>query len=344
MNNLSTRIKSALEAPMFNDVRRVSSMHPSAASIELSVPDDKGRNVTGGCHRQQYYKHVAEPVSNKVSPDVILSSMIGDEITEMVAEILDVHGFKCGLQRVVAENSFYIPEIQLNGRCDFIGYDHTNKEFIGIEVKSVGEWKAGKCIERPADEHIMQSFIYLDHYQTAYPSLMFKKWYILYVSRTENYTIKARKHGSPLTMIWDSYITIDPKDKCAVIHTHNGAEKWKDCTRDNLYNRYKKLLAYLNTNTIPPKDYEIQYSDERIVALYKTNGLTRKMDIEKVEKWLKKGAPPGKLKVEIGDGECNFCNYKATCWPDIVAKDVDPVSDIVIPKEESPKTNEAPWI
>lgn len=348
MNNLSTRLKIAIESPLLQDVKKGSgSLYPSSASIELSTPE-KGKKVKGACLRQQYYRSTGEPISNQVPGDVKVSALIGDQITEMVKDLLDQHGFQSGLQRVAAEHSFYIPEINLSGRCDFVGYDHVGKEYIGIEVKSVGEWKASKCIEAPAEEHVMQSLIYLDHYQKEYPQFNIKKWYILYISRTENYAIKAKKHGSPLAMVWDTYITIHPKDKCAVVHSSNGTQSWKDFTIENINNRYKKLLAHLETKTIPDRDYEIQYSPETITDLYKRKELTRKMDIEKVEKWLAKGAPEGKLKIEMGDGECSFCSYKATCWPGIVAKDIQNTTTLLsaIPVDQVTKPNEEPppWV
>ena len=322
MNNLSTKLKTAIESPMLPEVRRASGVHPSSASVELS-PNPEGRKIAGACLRQQYYRATGEPVSNKTNIDVKISSMIGDQITEMVSDILDTYGFQCGLQRIAAEHSFYVPEIGLSGRCDFLGYDHNTKEYIGIEVKSVGEWKASKCIEKPAEEHVMQSLIYLDHYAKQYPHLNIKKWYILYISRTENYAIKSKKHGSPMAMIWDSYVTIDDKDKCAVVHYKFTSEKWKDFTIENIYKRYKSLNAHLENKVIPDRDYALQYNETRITGMHAAKQLTRKVDIEKVDKWLAKGAIPGKLKVEIGDGECGFCAYKATCWPGDVASDVE---------------------
>lgn len=330
MNILSSKLKRALELEILPDNRKSSSVYPSSASIKL--PDGK---TIGACLRQQYYRAKGEPVTSTTPADYRLSALMGDKASLLVQELLDTLGFTCGLQRIAAEHSFHIPHINLSGRSDFVAYDHSNKEFIGIEVKSVGEYKASKAIESPVPEHVLQSLIYLDYYSSNFPTLGIKKWYILYISRTENYSIKAKKHGSPIAMLWDYHISTDPNDGAAIIYTARGVEKWKDYTVQNIYSRFQQLNQHISTDTLPDRDYTIRYSDEAIVELYQRGLLTRKMDKEKVEKWLKKGAPEGKLKVEIADQECIYCAYKATCWPNEF-----PVENIVEPIIKNDKVSE----
>lgn len=327
MNILSSRIKIALEQSIIPETKKSFSLYPSSASITLSQKTN-GKNIVGSCLRQQYYRITGEPATHSMAGDIKVSTMLGDYITKMVEDLLDNHGFICNLQRIASEHSFYIPEINVSGRCDFIGYDNINKEVIGIEVKSVGEYKAGKCMEKPAEEHVLQSLIYLNHYKKTNPKLNIKKWYILYISRTENYAIKAKKHGSDLAMIWDFYITIDDKDQAAIIHSSNGTEKWADFNIKNIYSRFDELSKYLASSTVPPKDYKLYYSEEDLASMFKKGELTRKADIEKMEKWLKKGAPKDKLKIELGDIECSFCAYKGVCWPGLQKEDPKPEIDI----------------
>lgn len=241
--------------------------------------------------------------------------MIGDKISELVVQLIDEHGFKMGLQRLAVEHSFYDARINVSGRCDIIAWDFTTNEPVGIEVKSVGEYKASKTIEQPSDEHIMQAVIYLDYYRTHMPSnqVIPKKWYIWYCSRTENYSIKAKKHHSPLTMLWDYFITLE-EDGTPCVHTSTNSKLMPHLNVSKIHERYKKLALYVNNKTLPPQDYELSYSPEKIATLFKTDKLTRKADKEVVEKWLKKGAPEGKLKLEMGDFECRLCAYRDKCW------------------------------
>ena len=101
MNNLSARLKNCLETPVLKEVRRSGGIHPSSASIELATPDIT-KKVVGACLRQQYYRAVNEPISNKTTADIKMSSLIGDKITDLVSELLDNFGFQAGLQRVAA--------------------------------------------------------------------------------------------------------------------------------------------------------------------------------------------------------------------------------------------------
>ena len=317
MNKLSSRLQKAISQNILPETRRSFTFYPSSASIKLSEPE-KGKSVVGTCLRQQYYQLSGEKASNKVSADVKLSGIIGNKLHDLAGEMLDEFGFSAQLQRVAVEHAFYIPGINVSGRCDYIGYDHLNKEVIGIEIKTVGQWKASQCIEEPSGAHVLQSLLYLNYYKENYPDLNINKWYIVYISRTENYAIKGRKHGSPLEMIWDFHLTISPKDGAAIVHSHNGSRKWDDYTVSNMYDRYKLLKESLDKKSPPPRDYNVLYDEPTITTLHKKNQLTRKTDIAKVETWLRKGAVPGKLNLKIGDMECNYCPFGATCWPGII--------------------------
>jgi hypothetical protein len=81
-----------------------------------------------------------------------------------------------------------------------------------------------------------------------------------------------------------------------------------------IHDRYKMLALFLANKTLPPRDYDISYSEEKITTLHKLGKLTRKADKELVDKWLKKGAKEGTLKLEMGDFECKMCTYRDKCW------------------------------
>lgn len=312
MNELSRRLHKAIEDPTINAVRSSSKVfHPSSASIKL----DSGQ-VIGTCLRQQYYRITESFITNKGQTDHKFSAMIGDQLHEFVVNLIKNNGYIMDLQFIAAEDSFYDPDNNIGGRIDIIAWDTKAKEVIGIDTKTVAEYKAGICISAPAPEHIMQCMIYLYVYNKQIPENMpkIKKWYIWYISRTENYAIKSKKHGSPLAMAWDCYITLDDIDGSVFVHTNDGIYHYKEYTIDKVLKRYKDLSFYLESNIIPPRDYELTFSEEKILGMYKTGTLTRKADIEKVEKWVKKGAISGNLGIEMGDGECGFCPYKDLCW------------------------------
>lgn len=315
MNYLSNKLATVLGSPVLPSNRRSTSLTPSSASIEVS-DGMGGTKVVGACHRQQYYKLKGIPHDESLQKNVdwILAAMMGEKMHELLVYLVDVYGFSMGLHKLSAEHSFYIEEKNISGRTDLIVWDYNADEPIGIEIKSIGEFKAKKAMEQPVEEHVLQSIVYLDHYNKSIPAdqKKIKRWYIWYISRTENWSIKAKDHGSPFAMLWDYCVSLE--DGIPLITGSNFSQRWTDYSIDKIYERYNKLATAVATNTVPLRDYEVVYSEEKITGLYKKERLTKKGDIEAVEKWLKKGAEPGKLKISMGDSECMFCEYKELCW------------------------------
>ena len=313
MNELSKRLRKALSSPSFSSTRRSHFFHPSSVSVEKN---DKGyREVVGSCLREQFFRIKDETPTNTTEPDYMISAMLGDKISELIVNLIDTHGFKMGLQRLAVEHSFYDPRINVSGRTDIIAWDFVANEPVGIEIKSVGQYKASMTIDSPDDCHVMQSILYLDYYRNFMPSTQKvpKKWYIWYVSRTENWSIKGKKHGSPMTMAWDFHITLDNMG-IPTVHTATSSKERKDLSVANIHKRFEQLAAYLSTDTLPPRDFDLEYSEEKIVTLFQLDLIQRKMDKEKIEKWMKKGATPGKLNLQLGDFECKTCAWKDKCW------------------------------
>jgi hypothetical protein len=72
----------------------------------------------------------------------------------------------------------------------------------------------------------------------------------------------------------------------------------------------------LEDNLIPPRDYELKYSEERIEQMYQ-DGLLGKVDTaqhEKRKKQIEEGKSRVVKAVEKGDWQCRFCDYKNVCY------------------------------
>lgn len=318
MNYITSKFAKALLSPTFPRNKKSKSLAPSAASTIVNTP--AGTKVVGACHRQQFYRIKGfEPDADaSVNIDWTLSAIMGEKLHEMLVKLIDDFGFEMGLQRLTQEHNIYDPRINLSGRSDLIVWDHNLKEPIGVEIKSIGEYKAKKAMLQPIDEHILQAVVYLDFYNKNIPQGQKKinKWYIWYISRTENWSIKAKDHNSPFQMMWDFCIQLD--NGVPIIQMADGTtQKLLDFSVNKIYDRYNQLNEYIYKDIIPPRDYDIYYSEEQITALYTTNQIQTKATKETIEKWLKKGAPAGKLKVVLGDSECMFCEYKQLCTQNI---------------------------
>lgn len=76
---------------------------------------------------------------------------------------------------------------------------------------------------------------------------------------------------------------------------------------EDVYQRFLTVQEYIDKKEVPPADYELQYSDEKIVDYAKKG----KVGKTKFELWQK-----GRLKKDeyIGDWRCGYCNYKNVCY------------------------------
>ncbi len=315
MNNLSNKLYKALNSPIFTQSRPVNAHHPSSASIRINGP--LGPIVIGECNRKLWYQNFDTGHSDYGETEWQLSAKMGDKFHELAIDLIQQYGYKMGLQLVSIEQSFYDPKHNVSGRTDIVAWDIAEQQPIGIEVKSVGEYKAKMTIEKPADEHILQAMIYLDWYDrfTAPSSPKITKWYIWYLARSESWALKGKEHGSPFSQMWDFYITLD--NGSPVIHTAKGSVKLPEFNVSKIYQRYQELDKAKLANTIPERDYQIQFSEERLATMYKLDLIEYKKDKEPIEKWLKKGAKPGTLNLEMGDFNCKLCPYKTMCWSGI---------------------------
>jgi len=316
MNYLSNKLAQVITSPTLPTHRRSGSVNPSAASIKF-VDVTGNDKVIGGCHRQSFYKMTGTPKDDgvKINVDWSLAALMGESLHELLTKMIDEHGFGMGIQRLAEEHSIYDETTKLSGRSDLIAWDYNQNEPIGIEVKSVGEYKCKTAVESPIEEHVLQSVVYLDFYNKNIPDGQKKitKWYIWYIARTENWTIKAKPHNSDFTMLWDYCIELD--DGVPIIHLPNGiSQRWSQFSVQEIYKRYDQLLDQVNKKTLPDRDYEQAYSEEKILAKHKAGQISRKTDRDAIDRWVKKGAPAGKLKVSLGDGECMFCEYSKRCW------------------------------
>jgi hypothetical protein len=338
MNYLSQKLAKALLHPTLPINKKSVSLSPSSASVK--IPNSiGGESTVGACLREQFYRIKDFPtgVLEDKNIDWTISALIGDRLHQLISDLIDTHGFSMGLQKISEEHPFYIPQKRISGRCDLIVWDYNKQKPVGIEVKSIGEYKAKKALEQPIEEHVLQAIIYLDYYNKAIPDDQTKieEWYIWYVSRTENWSIKAKPHDGPFTMLWDYAIKLD--NGVPIITTNAGTQRWTNYSIDNIYKRYNELLQHLENNIVPPRDYEMVYSEEKITSLYKADLISTKTNKEAIERWLKKGAEPGKLKVTMGDIECSFCKYSNICWNGATPKEVDVFSNFPSNKKEEVK-------
>jgi hypothetical protein len=72
---------------------------------------------------------------------------------------------------------------------------------------------------------------------------------------------------------------------------------------EQIYERYKELGEHIKNKTLPERDFNMFWSDERIEAEYTAGNISD----TKYKTWKSKKTP-------IGDWNCNYCKYKTECW------------------------------
>lgn len=310
MIDICTRLYDAYGNPAILSTRGRSGVHPSQASIETDT------EVIGACHRQQYFSWFDYDKSEDGNPDWSLAATMGEWIHTGVVDEYRRLAYETGLIILSAEQSFFNKKHMISGRTDIFMMDTDTKEIFGVDIKSVGEWAGRRAMKQPSMHDIMQCAIYLWEYQNtaAEGYRQIDEWLLLYVSRDENWDLKKHVHGSKFKYMWQYALSFSP-DGYIVVQDQKGIlTNYEDVTIDNILERYEELLDYVKRKELPPRDFEAQYSEEKIAALYKTDHLEYKKDKQAVEKWLKKGAVKGELRIIMGDGACRLCSYLKLCY------------------------------
>jgi hypothetical protein len=336
MIDICKRLYDTFKRPVILRSRGRFTLYPSQASIKIN---DK---VYGGCNRRSFFEWLGYKRDIDIEPNGVLAAEMGNWFHDGIEGLIRTRSFGAGITILSAEQSFYHKDLDISGRTDLLILDNYTDSIHGIEIKSVGEWSGKRALAQPKIEHTLQSVVYLYiHNESAKKNNMrpVESWIVLYVSRDENWDLKKNVHGSPLRQMWQYTITL--KDGAVQIQDQAGSvTPYPDITVDKILERYKELKEKVDKGELPDRDYDAQYSEEYITALYKADQLEYKKDKTAVEKWLKKGAKEGELGIVMGDDGCKFCPYINQCYsPDPMSwpKEKLKLYDIDTLEEEEPK-------
>ena len=266
--------------PGIVETRRTDQVYASDASVTLQIGNQ--RETHGSCLRKQYYRMTSVSQSDPEQRLATGPAVIGSIMHDWVSDV-----FGRGGLLAQAEVPLWIPEIKLSGRVD--GILKVNGELIGVEVKTVEGYygRKGTIDSRrnapffPRLYHLTQAVVYAEHFA----SQGITKWQLLYVDRAN-----GDYHGHDITYGGPETITV------------NGEPT--SITPKKIFDRWRTLWADIDNKTLPPRDYEIQYSTQRLQSMAQA-GTLNKADTEKVLK--------GKA-VDKGDANCRYCPWRTRCW------------------------------
>ena len=282
--DLIKQVDSYLESPRpIDPPRHYRGFHPSGASCVIK--NEYGEEeVVGKCLRDSYWAHKSVKPSNPMNARGRRITSVGN-----IVERWEVDRYKeMGIWR---GNSikFIDQTTNISGEVDAFVYDSKLKHIIGVEIKSgYGYRFQSEVIGKPGKkgkpklDHLMQVMLYMNYFRNI---PLFK---IVYIDR-----------GNAMRAEFD--ITIDKKTGAALV---DGKPYKEDLTIPAILHRFEVLDGFLKDGAVPPRDYQLQYTDEKVQLLYDSKRLSAK-DTKQFEKT---------QKVEIGDWRCSYCDYKDHCW------------------------------
>jgi hypothetical protein len=282
--DLIKKVDSYLESPnAISPPRYYRGYHPSGASCIIT--NEYGEEeVVGKCLRSAFWGHRAVEQTNPMTARGRRITTAGKKIEEFEVENYK----KMGIWR--GNNvKFFNPSTLLSGEVDAFVWDSYIKSVVGVEIKTgYGNQFQKKVIGNqnkkgsPKLDHLMQVMLYLDFFK----DIPYFKMVYIYRGNAARVEFK---------------VELDMSTGGSLIDGKPGPDR---LTIPAIFHRFEELGKHLEDDTLPERDYQLQYSDEKIQFLYDSKRLN-KTECKAFEK---------SQKVEKGDWRCSYCEYKDYCW------------------------------
>lgn len=278
-----------LRVPAERDSRH---FFPSEASVQFY--NQYGEKITeGGCLRASYFRVTGgfEKIGNSAYSEYIF------EMGKAVEKILIQKWKEMGIW-VDSNVKFYDKDFNVSGELDVILAEPPNGTLYIAEVKSAYGYYAEREIfgnksrtPYPKMGQLLQLLVYLYAFRDQFP---YGRMVYFFRDSVKRRTFKVELHPEGNSLY--------PKIEGVINRAF---------TVNDVVNRYKELQGYIERQEVPPKDYELQYTDDKIVRLANSGDIGK----TKYQAWQK-----GKLKdyEYVGDWNCRYCSYRKECWPQIV--------------------------
>lgn len=261
--------------------------NPTEASVDWEDVG-VGKTIKGMCRRRVWYTRLKPELAAKEPKSRV--TVYGDLISEVEVDLAKRAGIYLGHE---VSFSFDYKTIRIRGRVDLLTEVTTNggnKERIGVEFKSIGNYHArkGTIVKEknkpylPQISHILQAAIYL-HY---YARFGFTHWQIVYIDRGfGDFSSPAHK------------VFLDDKGEIYV----NGSQL--NINILDVFERWNNLSKNILNNEIPERDFELSFTKEKLNKMADA-GMLSKTDVGLLKRnMLKKG-----------DWNCEKCPFLEACW------------------------------
>lgn len=277
------------EQQLLHSDRRRDAFYASQASVVLE--NLWGEEVVEGtCLRAQYYRLTLDPLVVFEAQETRAMDY-GNAI-----HAHEVQRLSAARILVAEEFPIVIPEHNISGRGDALIINPHSKttppEYVGVEIKTVGSpygciTGARGSVPAPKTNHLLQVGVYLDWGKQKHN---IHAWQLQYFSRADG---QRAEYTITLTDDAEKKISVDGEVTAISV--------------EDIYQRFRHLKGYLDSDEMPPRDYALMYNQETL------NKMADRQQLNKKERALVKSGKP----VNKGDWQCRYCNYKKYCYPDM---------------------------
>lgn len=277
---------------------------PSEASVQYE--DQYGKVVHGQCLRAAFYRAMDFPKDGCNEPGLEMKADLGKR-----AEAGCIDRWKSMGIWVQNNVKFYNHDLVVSGELDAIIKHEKPGEIkarIGVEVKSFYGYYANSEIcggkrppkpGKPKMDHFLQAL----NYKSKYKNIL-DQYRLYYLERGDGHRVEFevglegeqpfwRQIEGPY---WGHYIP-------GPIYTPFKLQDMED--------RYKQLLNFIRTKTLPPRDYEEKYSDEKVEIEWMRGEIGK----TNYEKWKK-----NKAANKLGHWRCSYCPWRKRCNNDSIGE------------------------
>jgi hypothetical protein len=290
------KLLEATEKHMSNKIRlpvlKEEFFYPTEASVELEPEHPGEKNIIGTCMRAAYFRYSGAFQGDPSSDYLNWTAMSGKAWEEKLIETWKEMGLFVG-----NNIKFRSKEHHISGELDAVIYDPENPgDMLLIECKTYYGYDATKELKgffnrktkfsipgKPKDAHLLQILIYLHLHEH-----IFSKGKLIYIDRTckdnVEFNISLVKEGD------NTYPVI------------NGVVS-RRFSMEQIYERYAKLKEFVDAKKLPPRDYDLNFSTEKIEREFAAGNISK----TKYEEWQKKKT------TRIMDWNCSYCRYRTEC-------------------------------
>jgi CRISPR/Cas system-associated exonuclease Cas4 (RecB family) len=274
-------------------------LYPSEASVV--VTDEFGdRVVHGGCLRAGYYRCTGEEA---IPFDARSKSIfeLGNSVEDMLVDDWKEMG-------IFVANSvrFQNLEYNLSGEIDAVLRNPETDLPFGVEIKSFYGYFATTEIfgnksktGKPKMNNLLQTLVYAKEFK----------------DKLDHFKLFYEDRGDGSKKSFDiRVVPTELEDTSIVYRPEIDGEIITDFTVDDIYARYEQLNRCILQGTIPDRDYELYFSNERIERDHQ-NG---KISDSKFNKFKRVSKRDGSVryieKDRPGNWNCSYCKYKSLCY------------------------------